>query len=310
MQYSEWSTTSRVACLWQMQSLNCYVDARDIVLCLRVFCSLYWFLCVFWYSLLLRKRIHQLALTKLTFIRLFLSRTFHPFSRFLSELLAIFYAILHIFVCINCGLYFVLFEYFMKTKRDLISPRCVWVFGSAIRHSSCIFLFTTSTKEKKLYAHSSGWWPFCVGKQWMPSKNGISWIEIFRALLFLAMNTEVRLFSLILNSRRITAWRIYSLLFGHSFYFFFGANIFPCRVLWLRQMAYCFFFVTQIERERMRIKEGQKSTLHHHVKLHELGELRTNALKGNLVSLISFAYGKNGFFLGLGKCETLSEKEW
>lgn len=71
-----------------------------------------------------------------------------------------------------------------------------------------------------------------------------------------------------------------------------------------------FFFVTQIERERerMRIKEGQKSTLHHHVKLHELGELRTNALKGNLVSLISFAYGKNGFFLGLGKCETLSEK--
>lgn len=70
-----------------------------------------------------------------------------------------------------------------------------------------------------------------------------------------------------------------------------------------------FFFVTQIERERMRIKEGQKSTLHHHVKLHELGELRTNALKGNLVSLISFAYGKNGFFLGLGKCETLSEKE-
>lgn len=148
MQYSEWSTTSRVACLWQMQSLNCYVDARDIVLCLRVFCSLYWFLCVFWYSLLLRKRIHQLALTKLTFIRLFLSRTFHPFSRFLSELLAIFYAILHIFVCINCGLYFVLFEYFMKTKRDLISPRCVWVLALPFA-ILLAFFFLQHRREKK-----------------------------------------------------------------------------------------------------------------------------------------------------------------
>lgn len=84
----------------------------------------------------------------LTFIHLFSSLS-HHFNHRLCRLFAMWLLFnicsFSLFVW-NCGLHFILLEYFMKMERDLIS---LWLFDLRVVHTYCMFKFMSLIFSKK-----------------------------------------------------------------------------------------------------------------------------------------------------------------